>query len=67
MLYWCIQFLSTIADIHLMNILKSKVPLSKVPRWNFSPGFYNISQKISRLIRFMFEVSTFLTWDQDQF
>lgn len=49
MLYGCITvlFLSTIADIHLMHILKTKVPLSKVPRWNFSPGFNKyISQKI---------------------
>ena len=48
MLYWCIQFLSTIADIHLMHILKTKVPLSKVPRWNCSPlFFFNMSQKIA--------------------
>ena len=58
MLYWCIQFLSTIADIHLMHILKTKVPVSEVPRWNVSLGSYNISQKIACWIRFMFKVST---------
>ena len=51
MLYWCIQFLSTIADIHLMHILKTKVPLSKVPRWNLSPGFYNMSQKLLNICK----------------
>ena len=60
---FCLQLLI----IHLLHILKSKVPLSKVPRWNFSPGFYNLSQKIASLIRFMFKVSTFVTRDQAQF
>ena len=61
MLYWCIQFLSTIADIHLMRILKTKVPVSEVPRWNVSLGSYNISQKIASSIRFMFKVSPEVT------
>ena len=46
-----------------MPFLKSKVSLSKVPRWNLQ----FISQKIASLIRFMFKVSTFVTWDKAHF
>ena len=66
MLHWCIQFFVYncwyTPHTHPQNRFHSQRS-----RWNFSPGFNNISQKLASLIHFMFQVSTCVTWDQPQF